>query len=223
MCGRFTLTQEAGEVQLNLGLKEMPPDWEPRYNIAPSQKVAVIKNSKIRKLEWLRWGLVPFWAKDDQIGNKLINARAETIEQKPSFKYAFEKRRCLILADGFYEWKKMAGGKIGTVPYYFSLRNRELFAFAGLWESWKTKDGMELQTCSIITCEANDIVSSIHNRMPVILTQENLWDWLDFTDLKMLKSLLVPLSPGQIQAYAVSNSVNNPSSDKKECIMPAEL
>jgi putative SOS response-associated peptidase YedK len=172
----------------------------------------------------MQWGLVPFWAKDPTIGNRLINARAESLDEKPSFKYAFAKRRCLIVADGFYEWKKPESGAKSSQPYYFSLREGKAFVFAGLWESWQPKDDPEskLITCTIITTVANALVAKVHDRMPVILNAEDKWAWLREDNPAALKALLKPAPDDLLQAWEVSRAVNDPKNDSPECIKPLQ-
>src|SRR5512146_1357088 len=151
MCGRYTITINPETVQQDLGVVAMPDDYTPRYNVAPTQPVAVVADAASRKAEWMRWGLIPSWAKDPEIGSRLINARSETLTEKPSFKNAFNKRRCLVLADGFYEWKKGAGPGGRSQPYYFRREDGKPFAFAGLWEFWRSPEGEEIRSCTIIT------------------------------------------------------------------------
>jgi putative SOS response-associated peptidase YedK len=172
-------------------IPEMPAEWHPRNNIAPSQPAAVLCDSQNRKLDFFYWGLVPGWAKDISIGSRLFNARSETLSEKPSFRSAFQRRRCLILADGFYEWKKSPERKSKSTPYLFSLKNGKPFAFAGLWERWNNSEGSELLSCTIITCPANSIVAPIHDRMPVMFNSQSCWQWLDENDPKKLQSMLV--------------------------------
>jgi putative SOS response-associated peptidase YedK len=165
MCGRYTLRISVDSLVEAFEIEEYPPSLNPSYNIAPTQEVAaVVEEDEKRKLEMLRWGLIPSWAKDPAIGNKMINARAETVSEKPSFRKAFKVRRCLILADGFYEWQKTDNGK---QPYHIKMQDDSPFAFAGLWETWK--NGEEIRSCTIITTDANDLMGEIHHRMPVIL------------------------------------------------------
>lgn len=222
MCGRFTLTVDAVYLQSELNLGNMPADWRPRYNIAPSQPVAVVRHGQQREVEWMRWGLVPFWAEDPQIGNRLINARAETIALKPAFRQAFEKRRCLVLATGFYEWQKPPGKRAPSVPYYFRLKNEKPFAFAGLWERWKPmENGDEIVSCTIITTQANELVAPVHPRMPVMLAGEALWQWLEERPPAELQALLKPFPAAQMVAYPVSRRVNQADFDAPEVILPA--
>lgn len=166
MCGRFTMAIDSDDVRTQLALGQMPLDWEPRYNIAPSQEIACVPFAEARSVHWFRWGLVPFWAQDPSIGNGMINARhRRSVAEKPAFRNSFKNKRCLILADGFYEWRKV--GKL-SVPFYFSLRSGEAFAFAGLWDDWEPKVSTQCQdcpgltTCSIITTDANSLVADVH-------------------------------------------------------------
>lgn len=169
MCGRFTLRVPAAELVEIFRLLRRP-DVQPRYNIAPTQPVAVVRRiDRGRELSMLRWGLVPSWAKDPKIGARMINARAETVATKPAFRTALRRRRCLVPADGFYEWAKSAGGT--KQPHYITRRDGRPFAFAGLWESWDGPDGSSIESCTIVTTEANDLVGRIHDRMPVILSE----------------------------------------------------
>jgi len=220
MCGRFTLTVDPADLQNLFGLSESPPhDLVPRYNIAPSQPVAVIANADQRKLELFKWGLIPSWAKDSKIGYRLINARAETLAEKPSFRTALKRRRCLILADGFYEWKK--DGKNKT-PMYIQLNDGTPFAFAGLWETWKGPDDTLIKSCTIITTDANALLKEIHDRMPVILPDKAWPLWLTPEELPAEKTLplLKPFAASRMKAVAVSALVNNPRFDSPECVVP---
>lgn len=221
MCGRFTLTLEGGYLQAELNLGGLPADWRPRYNIAPSQPVAVVREAQRREVEWMRWGLVPAWAEDPQIGYRLINARAETVTEKPSFRQAFAKRRCLVLADGFYEWQRATGQRGPSLPYYFRLEDGKPFAFAGLWEHWRSKSSSEeIVSCTIITTQANERVAPVHPRMPVILTGEALWQWLDNRPPQELQAMLKPLPAEEMVAYPVSRRVNDANFDAPEVILP---
>ena len=220
MCGRFTITLDASIFQEELQLGEMPVEWIPRYNVAPSQPVPIVANEKERKVEWMQWGLVPSWAKDAQIGQRMINARSETLLEKPSFRNAFQRRRCLILADGFYEWAR-PGGKSGpAIPYYFHRKDKRPFAFAGLWEFWQSAGGDALLSTTIITCPPNDLVQQIHQRMPVILSDENLWEWLKPHEKADLQKMLVPYDADLMACYEVSRQVNNPGVDTASLIAP---
>ncbi|ASS99669.1 MULTISPECIES: SOS response-associated peptidase [Geobacillus] len=218
MCGRFTLTVDLLALQERFHFRYQGL-LAPRFNIAPGQDVlAIVTEEGERVGKMMRWGLVPFWAKDARIGAKMINARAETVDEKASFRHAFKRRRCLILADGFFEWKKEGTKK---VPYRFTLKTGEPFAFAGLWERWKGPSG-PLETCTIMTTRANELIAPIHDRMPVILPPERYDDWLDasFDDSEYLKSLLQPYPKEQMQMYEVSPLVNSPKNDVSACIEP---
>jgi putative SOS response-associated peptidase YedK len=199
------------------------PELLPRFNIAPTQKVAVVRaKEEGRELVFLRWGLIPSWAKEKSIGAKLINARAETAAEKPGFRSAFKHRRCLIPSDGLFEWKKEDGQK---QPYYITLRDQSLFAYAGLWEEWKREDSDEpIQTCTILTTEANELIRPLHDRMPVILDPKDYAAWLDPTPRPntTLLSLLRPFPSEAMQAYLVSSTVNNARNQGQSCIERAE-
>jgi putative SOS response-associated peptidase YedK len=231
MCGRFTLTQSATAIADRFELDDLP-FLAPRYNIAPTQPVAVIRVGSgrqqlagDRQFTHLVWGLIPAWAKDPMMGAKLINARAETLAEKPSFRSAFKYRRCLIPTDGFYEWQRVEKKK---QPYLFGLADRQPFAFAGLWEHWQSADGSEIESCTIITTEANSLMRSIHDRMPVILQPQDYQQWLDPAVQKVdqLRSLLRPYEPTSdlktLTAHPVSVKVNNPRHDSPDCIEPIE-
>jgi putative SOS response-associated peptidase YedK len=212
MCGRYTLKTPINVLAEGFGITEYPSSLPPNYNVAPTQEVAaVVEEDDKRKLEMLHWGLIPSWARDPAIGNKMINARAETVPEKPSFRSAFKKRRCLVLADGFYEWQKTDDGK---QPYHIKMQDDSPFAFAGLWETWK--NGEEIRSCTIITTDANDLMSEIHHRMPVILHPEDYAMWLDpdFDEKEPLTSLLKPYPADAMEAYAVSRRVNKPSNNE---------
>jgi len=197
----------------------LPKGYRPRYNIAPAQEVWVLVDDGTRRIETFRWGLVPSWAKDPKIGNKLINARAETLFEKPSFRAAVKQRRCLVLADGFYEWRKSDKGKI---PLYIRLRSKRPFGFAGLWESWTSPDGEALKTCAIITTQANELMKPIHERMPVIVPQEQRDLWLNskIQNETELASVLQPYPSEEMETYEVSRLVNSPANDQPECVQP---
>jgi putative SOS response-associated peptidase YedK len=218
MCGRYTLSTPGGrlaeEFQLDSTV-EVPPS----YNVAPTQQVAaVIEDEEGRRLEMLRWGLVPSWADDPDIGARMINARSETAPEKPSFRRAFRGRRCLIAADGFYEWKREDGGK---QPYYFRMQDGRPFAFAGLWESWD-KGGGELLTCAILTTRPNSVAEEIHDRMPVILPHDAYNAWLDpDADKEELGELMIPYPGDDLETYPVSRFVNSPRNNDERCIEPA--
>ncbi len=219
MCGRFTLTLPAEALMTLFELPYVPP-LEPRYNIAPSQPVAAVRlDSKTgeRSLDMLKWGLVPFWAKDPKIGNRLINARSETAAEKPAFRAAFRHRRCLVAADGFYEWQKLASGK---QPFYVRLRDGGGFGIAGLWERWESEDGDRIDSCTLLTTDANDTLRPIHARMPVIVPPAKHRLWLDegASDQRGLQEILKPLPDEELEAYPVSTTVNSPGNDGPELI-----
>jgi putative SOS response-associated peptidase YedK len=220
MCGRFTLTLDPGELQELLHLGPFVHIVQPRYNIAPSQPIPIVKDPETRAVELYRWGLVPFWSKDPQIGNRLINARSETAYEKPAYRAAFKYRRCLILADGFYEWHA-EGGSGPKTPYLFKLKDDGPFTFAGLYEHWEPPEGGELHTATILTCEPNDLVAVYHNRMPVMLDEEARWQWLE-PDAKQkdLRDLLVPFPAEEMKCYAVSRAVNSPNNDSPDVVDP---
>lgn len=218
MCGRYTLSAEDWELAERFGFQL--PNWtgQANYNIAPSQQVTVVTDQGQRQAEKVRWGLIPFWAKDTKIGFKMINARAETLASSGAFKYALQQRRCLVLADSFYEWKREHGKKI---PMRIGINTWEPFAFAGLWESWKDQEtGEEIRSCTIITCPANESIQTIHGRMPVILSETNESTWLDqsLDATKVAEELLIPYPAKNIDMYPVSNLVNSVKNNSRECI-----
>jgi putative SOS response-associated peptidase YedK len=221
MCGRFTLTVDPGKLQEAIPGLIVPEDLPPKYNIAPSQPVAVLSNEGENRLDFFIWGLIPSWAKDPGIGNRMINARAETLSEKPAFRAAFRRRRCLVFADGFYEWRQEPGSKVKT-PMYVKLKTGDPFAFAGLWEIWHAGDGSEVRSCTIITTSPNRLVEDIHNRMPVILPRQVYAQWLTpgEVDPKQLNHLLEPYPDTEMEAYPVSRMVNSPKNDVAECIIP---
>jgi len=222
MCGRYTLTAAVEQLQSRFQFDTPVPEYAPSYNIAPSQEVlAVIRDEAHNRGGWLRWGLVPSWAKDPKVGYRMINARAESAAEKPSFRRALRQRRCLILADGYYEWQRHDGQKI---PMYLRLRSREAFAFAGLWERWRDADGNTLVTCAILTTEANVWMQPVHHRMPVILEAEQEALWLDrsVTEPEALQPLLEPLHADMLEAYAVSPQVNSARYNSPACMLPAD-
>lgn len=221
MCGRFTLTVDPDQLREEFNFVSLPDQLTPRYNVAPSQPVAVIPNDGKNKLDFFTWGLIPSWAKDPEIGNRLINARAETLIEKPSFRNAFRRRRCLIPADGFYEWKADPEGK-SKMPMYIRLRSGRPFAFAGLWENWNSPDGSQILSCTIITTTPNELMQTIHNRMPVILPPSAYQAWLqtDAVEVDRLQALLVPYATSEMIAYPVSRLVNSPNNDLPACIEP---
>lgn len=223
MCGRFTLTATPDQLAQQFGLPT-EPIVAARYNIAPTQPVAVVRlnpQSKSREWELVQWGLVPSWAKDPSIGNQLINARSETVSEKPSFRTAFKRRRCLVPATGFYEWQRQEKRK---QPYYMTLAGGAPFAIAGLWEHWEGGDGSVLETCTLLTTEANELMEPLHNRMPVILHPEDYAAWVgtgvDDTPqtLDQLRHLFRPYPADAMSAYPVSTYVNNARNEGSQCI-----
>lgn len=217
MCGRFAFYSPS-EATASLFGATSSVEVEPRYNIAPTQYIAAIREDEqdAREVVMLRWGLVPFWAKDPSIGNRMINARAETVAEKPSFRNAYKKRRCLVLADGFYEWRKEGDAK---TPYFISLADGSPFAFAGLWENWLSKESDEsLQTTAIITTAASDFMAQLHQRMPVVLLPENAERWLD-GDMELLSEVID--KPPSFQAWPVDRKVNNARNEGEALIDPA--
>jgi putative SOS response-associated peptidase YedK len=223
MCGRFTNRAKPEQIkrEFKVGAKN-PNLFHPRYNIAPAQMIDVVfEPETTRILSQLKWGLVPSWSKDAEIGNRMINARAETLTEKPSFREAFKSRRCIIPASGFYEWQKKSTA--AKQPFYFYLKEKEVFGFAGLWEGWIDKTtGEELETCTIITTEANELLKPVHERMPVILKAESYDEWLDakVKDTDKLQELLKPYPAKEMGSHAVSRSVNIPDSDSADLIKP---
>jgi putative SOS response-associated peptidase YedK len=215
MCGRYSFAPELTIVNEHYKIIANPADVAANYNAAPTQLLPVITNQAPRELSWFRWGLVPFWAKDASIGNKLINARAESLDTKPSFRNAFRNRRCLVPADAFYEWKKVPGGKT-KIPYRISIKNQPLFSMAGIWEQWKNPAGELLQSFSIVTTEANELVAALHNRMPVILAPEAELLWLSDLKKDELLALLQPFDADAMEAYPVSTLLNSPRNNSKE-------
>jgi putative SOS response-associated peptidase YedK len=220
MCGRFTLATNTQKLAEAFSEFEVPADLPPRYNVAPTQPVAVVANNGQHKVEFFQWGLIPSWAKDPKIGSQMINARAETLAEKASFKNAYKRRRCLVLADGFYEWRKEEDNS--KTPTYIRLASGDPFAFAGLWELWQTAEDTVL-SCTIITTQPNELMAQIHNRMPVILLPETYEQWLDPAERMpdQLNDLLKPYPADLMTAYPVSKMVNSPRNDSPALIEPA--
>lgn len=216
MCGRFVLIADPNIIQTTFDLNSVP-DIPPRYNIAPTQTLPVITNEKPHELSFHRWGLIPSWAKDESMASKMINARSEGIDEKPAFRAAFKRRRCIVPASGFYEWQKQADGK---QPMYIHLKDQPLLGFAGLWEVWRDPQGAEQRTFTIITTDANPFMKSIHDRMPVILPPSAYSTWLAEGEVAAgeLKPLLKPYDAGEMDAYPVSKLVNKATVDVPECI-----
>lgn len=241
MCGRYTLTQSGEAIAQAFGLAEIP-DLAPRHNIAPSQNVAVVGRANAqcpRQLKLFRWGLIPHWAKDQTIGSRLINARAETVADKPAFREAVRHRRCLVVADGFYEWQSPHRSEANASqshasttanacklpakqPYYFRHITGQPMGFAGLWESWISPQGEKIRSCTILTTTANEVLQPIHQRMPVILQPKDYDRWLEpgSVFIQDLRSLLMPSDPKRMERYPVSPRVNRPSYDQQDCIRP---
>ena len=220
MCGRFTLRSSGESVAEAFDLPEVP-DLLPRFNIAPGQSVAVVREmpqAQDRQLAYLRWDLIPAWADDPSIGDRLVNARSETAATKPSFRRAFRSRRCLVVADGFYEWQKINGRR---QPYFVGLQSDRPFGMAGLWERWE-KGGEPVESCTILTTDANELMQPIHERMPVIIPPEQYGLWLDprCQDSEKLAKLLRPYPSTHMLAYRVSTAVNNPKNDVVKCVAP---
>ncbi|MBM7649778.1 putative SOS response-associated peptidase YedK [Bacillus ectoiniformans] len=220
MCGRFTLFSNYQQLidRFDIEAAFSEAEYQLSYNIAPSQSVAaVINDGSKNRLGYLRWGLIPPWAKDQKIGYKMINARAETLADKPSFRDSFKKKRCLIAADSFYEWKKTDEGKI---PMRIKLKSDEPFAMAGLWSGWKSPEGKIIYSCSVITTTPNAFMSSIHDRMPVILKPEDEKDWLDpsINDTDYLQRLLTPFNDELMEAFEVSSEVNSPKNNSPNLV-----
>lgn len=216
MCGRYTLITDISRIAESFGVAPTL-EAQPRYNIAPTQDIVAILNNGSPHLSLLRWGLIPAWAKDETIGSRMINARAETLAEKPSFRGLLRGKRCLVVADGFYEWQ--AEGKSKT-PMYITLQDGQPFAFAGLWDLWKSPDGRQVQSCTIVTTEPNELMAPIHNRMPAILRPKAYEDWLNpqLRDEQVLTHLLKPYPTELMKARAVSKLVNNPRNDVAEIL-----
>ena len=223
MCGRFSLRARLAELLEDFPIDEQNvPSFSPRYNIAPSQPVFAVREkpgaaSPVREAVWLRWGLIPGWAADPTIGNRLINARSETVAEKPAYRAALRRRRCLLAADGFYEWK--AEGRVKQ-PYFIHFPDERPFAFAGLWESWEGPDHARIESCTILTTEANELMRPIHHRMPVILQPRDYAKWIDPAEQESgaLLPLLIPYAGAEMEAYPVNRLVNSPSHDAPDCL-----
>lgn len=221
MCGRFTLKAAAMSLQELFDLSQCP-SLPPRFNIAPTQNIAAVRAVAAkagRELALLRWGLIPSWAKDAKIGNRLINARSDTVAKKPSFRSAFRRRRCLVAADGYYEWIKSGSKK---QPYHIRMAHGGPFAIAGLWEHWEGEDGEVIDSCTLLTTEANELMKPLHDRMPVILPREAFAQWLDPAEENSggLQALLKPYPSEGMTACAVSTVVNNARVDDPRCVEP---
>ncbi len=228
MCGRYLITSSLEAIRRVFDVLESP-NLRARYNVAPTQQVPVVRPGEAgRELVQMRWGLVPSWAKDLSIGARMINARAETVAEKPAFRAAFRRRRCLLPADGFYEWQRTPDGQ--KQPYLIGLEQDEPFAFAGLWEIWKDSAGTAVESCTIITTTANQRLSAIHHRMPVILAQADFEAWLSADGLSpgadggvTIHALLRPFPDRAIRTYPVSRYVNHVRNDDPKCLEPAQV
>lgn len=216
MCGRFARINTAREIEIEFNLDQVEIELPPSYNIAPTHDIAVIIEHGQSILTAMRWGLIPFWAKDESIGSKLINARAETVDEKPSYKHSFQKRRCLIVANGFYEWQHRGKSK---QPFFIHLKDNKPFCFAGIYDNWNSANGEKITTCSIITTDASQDIKSIHPRMPVMVKREDFSVWLKNSDPHELKKLLVPYSQN-LEFQEVSTDVNFPVNNYPELIKP---
>ena len=225
MCGRYRLSRRKQIVEEYFDSVSGEEDWTPRYNIAPTQPVPVIRQNPtepVRELSLVRWGLIPSWANDPSVAAKMINARSETAATKPAFRDPLKSRRCLIPADGFYEWQKTGKAK---QPYCFEVAEGELFAFAGLWDRWKDSSGNAVETCSILTTTPNAVTSALHDRMPVILDPDSYDLWLDpgMTDVRVVSEVLKPNDARLMRSYPVSTRINQVANDDEECSAPVEL
>ena len=219
MCGRYRLSRRKQLVEEYFDSASDLEDWAPRYNIAPTQPVAIIRQNPkepVRELSLVRWGLIPSWSKDASAAAKMINARSETAGEKPAFRDALKFRRCLVLADGFYEWRKTGKTK---QPYCFEVREGKLFAFAGIWDRWKDAGGATIETCSILTTAPNAVTSAVHDRMPVILDSDTYDLWLDpgMRDMREASELLKPYDARLMRCYPVSGRINNVANDDADC------
>ncbi|MGD0930409.1 MAG: SOS response-associated peptidase [Candidatus Korobacteraceae bacterium] len=219
MCGRYRLSRRAEILASHFCAEYEGMDWEARYNIAPTQAVPVIRQDPreaVRRASLMRWGLIPSWANDATISARMINARSETAAEKPAFRESLQRRRCLIPADGFYEWPRRAKAK---QPFHFGLQDDSLFAFAGLWDRWRGPDSTTLETCTILTTTPNQLLADVHDRMPVILPPTSYDLWLDpgFRELAATTEMLKPYDAGQMRRYAVSTRVNSVANDDRDC------
>jgi len=224
MCGRYRLSRRKQIIEEQFDCDPWGDDWTPRYNVAPTQPVPVIRQNPkqpVRELSLMRWGLIPHWAKDPSIANGTINAKSETAASKPAFRDPLKFRRCLIPADGFYEWKRTGASK---QPFCFEVNDGELFAFAGLWDGWKDSSGQWVKTCSILTTTPNAVTSAVHDRMPVILERDSYDLWLDpaMQNVAAISELLKPYDAGLMRCYPVSTRINRVVNDDEECSRPVE-
>lgn len=222
MCGRYSFAPELKIVNEHYDITVNDNDLDQNYNCAPSQQLPVVSNDNPGALSKYHWGLIPFWAKDKKIGYKMINARGETITEKPSFRNAFKKRRCLVPADAFYEWKRMTGSK-EKIPYRIFLKDQPLFSMAGIWETWKNPEGEYIRSFSIITTTPNELMAEIHDRMPVILSKTDEKTWLESGNQEELLNLIRPFPAAGMDAYRISKLVNSPRNNSKEIIEKVEI
>jgi putative SOS response-associated peptidase YedK len=225
MCGRFRLSRRKQLVEEYFDCSSDESDWSPRYNIAPTQPIPVIRQNPkepIRELSLMRWGLLPSWAKDSSSAARMINARSETAGTKPAFRDALKSRRCLIPADGFYEWVRTGKSK---QPYCFEVNDGEMFAFAGIWDRWRESSGKTVESCSILTTIPNAVTSAVHNRMPVILDPDAYDLWLDpgMRDVSAVSELLKPYDARLMRCFPISTRINHVANDDAECSAPVEL
>lgn len=224
MCGRYRLSRRKQIIEEHFDTSPWDDDWSPRYNVAPTQPVPVIRQhpkEPVRQISTMRWGLIPHWSKDASSAASTINARSETAADKPAFRDPLRYRRCLIPADAFYEWQRRGSAK---QPYCFEVNEGELFAFAGLWDGWRNAEGLWIKTCSILTTTPNAVTSAVHDRMPVILRNDDYDVWLDpgMTNVQIASELLKPYDTGLMRCYPVSNRVNRVVNDDEECSRPVE-
>jgi putative SOS response-associated peptidase YedK len=225
MCGRYRLSRRKQLIEEYFDTAAWEEDWQPRYNIAPTQPVPVIRQhpkEPVRQISLMRWGLIPHWAKEPSIATSTINAKSETAAAKPAFRDPLKFRRCLIPADGFYEWKRTVKAK---QPFSFEIEDGELFAFAGLWAGWKDASGNWIKTCSILTTTPNALTATVHDRMPVILDPESYDLWVDpgMQNVAAISELLKPYDASQMQLYPVSSRVNHVTNDDEECSRRVEI
>lgn len=222
MCGRFTIISDPIEYQMEFDIQLNKDNWKPRYNVSPTQSIPTVNNADKRTIETMQWGIVPAWSSADKKQIQIINVRSETILEKMFFRRLMQQgQRCLILSDGFYEWQAFDKKGQPKIPYYFHLKNRKPFAFAGIWDPREMPDNQTLKTCAIMTCAPNSLVGAIHNRMPVILDSGSSWEWLDNKPLAQLLPLLKPYDESKMVSFPVNPFVNNPNTDIPECVLPA--
>jgi putative SOS response-associated peptidase YedK len=219
MCGRYSFAPELKVVNEHYKINVDEGKIRANYNCAPSQSLPVISNDKPAELSFYHWGLIPFWAKDKRIGYKMINARGETLREKPSYRNAYKQRRCLIPADAFYEWKKPAGSK-AKIPYRIFVREQGIFSMAGLWEEWKDEQKQPIRSFTIVTVEPNAMMAEIHNRMPLILEKADEQAWLTSDNMEQIQSLIKPFPAGRMDAYPISSLVNSPANNSPEIAEP---